>query len=172
MVHDPAEADDLTQETFLQAHRGLESLRDANAVAAWLYRIATHLCYDHFRKSARQPSLKSLDARGSVGATSFGDRTDEPTLDQAIERTEMSACVMSFIDNLSGRYRQALLLHDLEGLTNVEIAEMLGMSLAAVKICLHRARRKLQAALAANCDFAYDERGVFVCEPTSSTPPV
>lgn len=172
MVHDPAEADDLTQETFLQAHRGLESLRDANAVAAWLYRIATRVCYDRFRKSARQPSLKSLDVSGSDGATSLRDRTDEPTLDQVIERTEMSACVRSFLDNLSNDYRQAILLHDLEGLTNVEIAEMLGMSLAAVKIRVHRARQKLQAALAANCDFSYDERGVFVCERTAPTQPV
>jgi DNA-directed RNA polymerase specialized sigma24 family protein len=101
-VHDPAETDDLTQETFLQARWGLESLCDANAVAAWLYRVALHVCYAHFRRSALQPSLKSLDVLGSVGATSLGDRTAEPTLDQAIERTEMSGCVMSFIDNLSG----------------------------------------------------------------------
>ena len=76
----------------------------------------------------------------------------------------MTACVRSFLEDLSDEYRQVILLHDLEGLTNAEIAKMLGASLATVKIRLHRARRKLQAALAAGCDFSLDEHGVFVCE--------
>jgi len=49
MVRDPVEADDLTQDVFLQAHRKLGSLRDPDAVISWLYRIATHVCYDRFR---------------------------------------------------------------------------------------------------------------------------
>ncbi len=82
----------------------------------------------------------------------------------------MSDCVNEFLDGLSNEYRQVILLHDLEGLTNPEIAEMLGASLDAVKIRLHRARRKLRDALAAGCDFSYDENNVLVCEPTSAPP--
>ncbi len=122
MVRDPAEAEDLTQDVFLQAHRKLGSLQDPDAVTSWLYQIATHVCYDRFRRSSRQPRLDPLDSSGPAGAGY------------------------------------------LEGLTNAEIAEMLGASLATVKIRLHRARRKLQAALAAGCDFSHDEHGVFVCE--------
>ncbi len=169
MVRDPVEADDLTQDVFLQAHRKLGSLRDPDAVISWLYRIATHVCYDRFRRSSRQPRLDPLDPGGSLGAGSVGagpggDRGDETSLDRVLERAEMSACVRSFLDDLSDEYRQVILLHDLEGLTNAEIAEMLGASLDAIKIRLHRARRKLQVALAASCDFAHDEHGVFVCE--------
>ena len=170
MVHDRVEADDLTQEVFLQAHRKLGSLRDPDALTSWLYRIATHVCYDRFRKWSRQPTFEPLDVSGSVTASPEGDDTDAARLDRLIERTEMSACVRGFLEDLSNEYRQVILLHDLEGLTNPEISEMLGASLDAVKIRLHRARRKLHVALAANCDFSHDEDGVFVCEPAAASP--
>src|SRR6266508_6084216 len=170
MVHDPVEADDLTQEAFLQAHRKLGSLRDPDALTSWLYRIATHVCYDRFRKWSRQPILEPLDANGSTAASPAGGGTDAARLDRLIERSEMSACVSGFLEELSDEYRQVILLHDLEGLTNPEIAEMLGASVDAVKIRLHRARRKLHVALAASCDFSHDEQGVFVCEPAAASP--
>jgi RNA polymerase sigma-70 factor (ECF subfamily) len=169
MVHDPAEADDLTQEVFVQAHRKLGSLRDPDAVTSWLYRIATHVCYDRFRKLSRQPRLDPLDASGSVAVSPMGDGADEGRLDRVIERTEMSACVRGFLEDLSDEYWQIILLHDLEGLTSPEIAVMLGVSVGAIKIRLHRARRKLQVALAANCEFSHDEHGVFVCDPVAAS---
>jgi RNA polymerase sigma-70 factor (ECF subfamily) len=168
MVHDRAEADDLTQDVFLQAHRKLGSLRDPDAVMSWLYRIATHTCYDRFRKWSRQPGLDPLDIDGSIAGNAAGADTDEPRLDRMIEQAEMSACVKGFLEDLSDDYRQVILLHDLEGLTNPEIAGMLGVSLDAIKIRLHRARGKLQVALTANCDFfSNNEDGVLVCEPVS-----
>jgi RNA polymerase sigma-70 factor (ECF subfamily) len=164
MVRDPAEAEDLTQDVFLQAHRKLGSLQDPDAVTSWLYKIATHVCYDRFRRSSRQPRLEPLNFNGSVGARSEGDCEDETSLDRVLERAEMSACVRNFLEDLSDEYRQVILLHDVEGLTNAEIAEMVGASLDAIKIRLHRARRKLQVALATGCDLSHDEHGVFVCE--------
>jgi RNA polymerase sigma-70 factor, ECF subfamily len=133
----------------------LSSLRDADAVISWLYRIATHVTYDRYRRSSRQPRPDPLDSHGSGFAAL--DREDATSLDQLVERAEMSACVRRYLDDLSDEYRQVILLHDLEGLTNAEIAEMLGASVDAVKIQLHRARRKLQAALTAHCDFSRDE---------------
>jgi RNA polymerase sigma-70 factor (ECF subfamily) len=171
MVHDPTEADDLSQEVFLQAHRKLGSLRDPDALAPWLYRIATHACYDRFRKWSRQPGFDPLDSNGSVSGNAAGADTDEPRLDRVIERAEMTACVRGYLEELSDEYRQVILLHDMEGLTNPEIASMLDVSLDAIKIRLHRARRKLQAALGANCNFSNDEDGVFVCEPASPRVP-
>lgn len=168
MVHDPTEADDLTQEVFLRAHRGLDSVRDLDALTSWLYRIATHVCYDRYRKSSRVPRLDPLDVTGSDEPSREGERPGEVSLDKVIERAEMSSCVRNYLDELSDDYRHVIILHDLDGLTNPEIAEMLGVSVDAVKIRVHRARRKLQAALKANCDFSYDEHGVFVCEVTSA----
>lgn len=171
IVHDPHEADDLTQEVFLQAHRKLASLRDPDAVVAWLYRIATHVCYDRFRQRARQPIPSPLDDTGSTDAPSVVGLSEEPSLGRAIEQEEMSSCVRSYLDDLSDDYRTVIILHDLEALTNVEIAELLGVSLDAVKIRLHRARRKLATALAGHCEFSRDEYDVFVCEPADTSTP-
>ena len=66
--------------------------------------------------------------------------------------------------DLLASYRTVILLHDLHGMTNPEIAQALDCSLAAVKVRLHRARLRLKEALASGCAFSHDERGVFVCE--------
>jgi RNA polymerase sigma-70 factor, ECF subfamily len=168
MVHDPVDADDLTQEVFLRAHRKLSSIRDPASLTSWLYRIATNICYDRYRRASRQPRLDPLDPTGANEPRPRPEESDETGLDRVIERGEMSACVRSYLDGLSDEYRQVILLHDLEGMTNPEIAEMLGASLDAVKIRLHRARRKLQTTLTANCDFSHDEDNVLVCEPAAA----
>jgi len=86
-----------------------------------------------------------------------------------IEQKQMSACVQQYLQSLSDSYRAAILLHDVEGLSNPEIAKMLGCSLATVKIRLHRARTRLRMALDRACDFSCDDRGVLVCEPKPPT---
>jgi RNA polymerase sigma-70 factor (ECF subfamily) len=69
IVRDPVEADDLTQDVFLQVHRKLDTVRDPDALVSWLYRIATHVCYDRFRASKRRPATEPLDAGEAVEAT-------------------------------------------------------------------------------------------------------
>lgn len=172
MVRDPDDADDLTQDVFVQAHRRLGSLRDPDAAVSWLYRIATNLAYDRFRKWSRQPTARLLDLADEAEARPAAEHDSEPSVGRVLEQAEMSGCVRRYLDELSDSYRNAILLHDLEGLTNVEIAEMLGISLDAVKIRLHRARRELERALAAHCDFSHDEQGVFVCEPSTVSEPM
>lgn len=164
LTHDPAEADDLLQETFLRVHRKLESLKDPANLSVWLYRIATHLCYDRFRQASRRGVTQPFDTRSDDDETVPAEDADTPSLLQVIERSEMSACIREFIEQLPDDYRTVILLHDLHGMTNPEIAQALGCSLATVKIRLHRARQKLKASLTAGCDFCCDERGVFVCD--------
>jgi RNA polymerase sigma-70 factor (ECF subfamily) len=167
MVRDPTEAEDLTQETFMRAHRSLSSLQDAASLTSWLYRIATHVCYDRFRQSSYRDAPESLERVSGDGSGNLAAKvadSDAPKLDEIVERKEMSACVQKYLEELPDDYRAAIMLHDLHGLSNPEIAQMLGCSLDTVKIRVHRARRKLEAALAAGCDFAHDERGVYVCE--------
>jgi RNA polymerase sigma-70 factor (ECF subfamily) len=85
--------------------------------------------------------------------------------EQLAAQSEMSGCVQRFIQRLSPDYRAALVLGDLQGLKNREIADVLDVSLATVKIRLHRARAKLREALDAGCDLTHNERNIFVCEP-------
>jgi RNA polymerase sigma-70 factor (ECF subfamily) len=160
MVHDTAEAEDLTQETFLRAYRRRNSLRDQGAQATWLYRIATHVCFDRLRQYARRAPKESETDIDQVDVP----EPDTPSLQQTIERNEMSGCVQNYLNRLPDNYRAVIMLHDMHDLTSSEIARLLGESLDNVKIRLHRARIKLKAALNAGCDFAYDESNVLTCE--------
>ena len=161
MVQSPAEAEDLTQDTFLRAHCGRDSLRDPNAVRGWLYRIATHVCLDRLRQRVPHVSLDGEDgARCRESAAS-----ESPSAFEIVERAETSACVQRCLDFLSDRYRAVLLLHEAHGLTAGEIAELLGESPGAIKIRLHRARRKLQELMALGCAVSHSKSGVPCCEP-------
>lgn len=170
LVRESAEAEDITQETLLRAYRNLAALQDRSKLSPWLYRIATNLSYDRFRQVSTRPRLESLeDVPEGTGGPGAGAEADlnSPSLDKVMEQSEMSACVQGYLEALSDSYRAVILLHDVEGLSNPEIAEMLGCSLATVKIGLHRARARLKATLARGCDFSCDDRGVLICEPKS-----
>lgn len=164
LVGDASLADDLTQETFLRVHRHLGELKDPGALEGWLYRIATNVCYDRLRqREHREPALPLLSSdEGGDGAV-VEDGALRP--DQLLEQREMSDCVLRFLTGLSPTYREVMILHDLQGYTDPQIAQVLGLSLQNVKMRLHRARAGLRAALAQGCNFARDDRGVFVCEP-------
>ena len=76
----------------------------------------------------------------------------------------MSECVNEFIDNLPHDYKTVIVLSELEGLANKEIAEILGISINNVKARLHRARAELKKALNEGCDFYHDERNTLACD--------
>lgn len=160
MIRDTAEAEDLTQDTFLRAYQRRDSLRDEGAQTAWLYRIATHVCLDRLRQYARRAPKETQTDLDDIDIA----EPDTPSLQQTLERDEMSECVQRYLNRVSDSYRAVILLHDMHQLTVPEIAELLGESLATIKIRLHRARRKLSLALRAGCDFSHDERDVLVCE--------
>lgn len=164
MVRDPAQVDDLTQDTYARALRHVDQLRDPQAALAWLYRIATNVTLDWVR--ARRPDPVPLDDE-IVTPRSADDVAHRPgsLIGAALERAEMSECVRRYLQELSDDYRVAILLHDVHGLTNPEIARVVGCSLATAKIRVHRARRRLRETLADVCTFETDERGVLVCNP-------
>jgi len=160
MVHDAAEAEDLTQDTLLRAYRRQDTLRDEGARTTWLYRIATHVSLDRMRQYARRGPM---EAEADLHEMDVAER-DTPSLQETFEREEMSACVQDYLNNLSDSYRAVILLHDMHELTSPEIAQLLGETLASVKIRLHRARVKLRKALQVGCEFSYDDRSVLTCE--------
>jgi RNA polymerase sigma-70 factor (ECF subfamily) len=165
LVHDSTEAEDLTQETFLRAYQRQDSLRDPQAFTAWLYRIATHICLDRLRQHGRRDRIESEVDPDEVDTVDW----EVPSLQQVIEQNEMSACVQRYLARLSDSYRAVILLHDMHGLTASEISALLNVSLATVKIRLHRARQKLRIVLVTACTLEHDERGVFTCEAKSNS---
>lgn len=160
MIRYTAEAEDLTQETFLRAYHRRDSLRDEGAQTAWLYRIATHVCLDRLRQYSRRTPKESETDIDEVDVA----EPDAPSLQKIIEQDEMSACVQRYLNRLPDRYRAVILLHDMHELTTPEIAQLLSESLASVKIRMHRARHKLKIALEAGCEFSYDDSSVLTCE--------
>jgi RNA polymerase sigma-70 factor (ECF subfamily) len=164
MTENETEADDLTQETFVRVHRGLPTFRGESSLSTWIYRIATNVSFDHFRRRATQQAKTAVPLEESTPDVEWVDEAPSSP-EQLAAQSEMSECVDGFVDRLPPSYRAVLVLHDMQGLKNREIAEVLDCSLDNVKIRLHRARKKLREALNTGCDFDRDERNVFVCEP-------
>ena len=168
LVRERAQAEDLTQETLLRAHQRLGDLQDPGALESWLYRIATNVSYDWFRQEGHRQHIEPL-VFGDDGDHEDKPLPDEATLrpDQLLEQNGMSECVLRFLARLPSAHRRVLVLHDLQGYTDPEIAAHLDLSLQNVKMRLHRARVRLKAALAEGCDFSHNDRGVLVCDPKS-----
>jgi RNA polymerase sigma-70 factor (ECF subfamily) len=161
MVKDAALAEELTQETYVRALERLHQLRDPQAALAWLYRVATTVALNRLRQ--RRPATVPLD--GDVLADEIARERRPALVEGSLERTEMSDCVDGYLAALPDDYRVAILLHDAHGLTNMEIAELVGCSLATAKIRVHRARERLRESLTDACSFETDTRGVLVCDP-------
>lgn len=151
-------AEDLLQETLIRIAHGLPGFEGRANLKTWAFTIATRVAADHFRKPANRVHIVELDE--SVELESDSDRG----VDQRLVVDEMNACVRHVIDSLPEDYRAALLLHDLEGRSAVEIAEICACSLATAKIRVHRARLRLRASLQEECEFYYDKESVLRCD--------
>jgi RNA polymerase sigma-70 factor (ECF subfamily) len=165
MTQNQAEAEDLTQETFIRVHRSLSTFRGEASLSTWIYRIATNVSHDHFRRRATRQaeatlSLEEMESDGEW----LVDKTS-PSPEKLVDQSEIIACVQSFVQRLPPNYRAVLVLSDLQSLKNREITDVLGLSLSAVKIRLHRARNKLRAALDTCCDFTQNGWDDLDCEP-------
>ena len=157
LVGEEAIADDLLQETLMRIAGGLSSFSGRASVKTWAFSIATHVATDYFRKP--QSRLRIVDV---------SEADDLPDTDRSVDERlimdEMSACVRQVIDSLPDDYRAALVLHDLEGLTAEQTAEICGCSIATAKIRIHRSRDRLRKALQQQCDFYRDTDSVLRCE--------
>ena len=144
MVGNIAEAEDLTQEAFLQLHRKIATFRGDSAFSTWLHRLAINVVLMQLRKKGL--SLISLDEAMEPGADegparSFG--APDITLTGAIDRLALERAVA----DLPTGYRLIFILHDVEGFEHNEIAAMLDCSIGNSKSQLHKARLKLRDAL-------------------------
>jgi RNA polymerase sigma-70 factor (ECF subfamily) len=164
MTGDPDLAEDLAQETFARVARGLDQFRGESKLTTWLYRIATNAFLDHRRRlGTRTTEVPTMDLDILPDESSdIGDPT--PKLpDRLLDDSEMGRCVREFVDGLPPEHRAVIVLHDLEGFKNREIAEILGYSLGATKVRVHRARQRLREVLGENCEFYRSEDDVLQC---------
>jgi RNA polymerase sigma-70 factor (ECF subfamily) len=162
----PHEAEDITQEVFEKVSRKLKTFRGESKFSTWLYRIATNAAFDRLRS----PSFKHasehtpLEKIADTEARDVWTGQKETAIDQNVIRREMSTCVKEYIDKLSHDHRTVLLLSEIEGFKNQEIADILQISLENVKIRLHRAKAVLKKELNNGCDFYQNEQGSLACD--------
>jgi RNA polymerase sigma-70 factor, ECF subfamily len=146
MTNNTAEAEDLTQEAFLQVFRKLATFRGDSALSTWLYRIAVNTVLMHFRKkslslfSLDQPCSNHHDAKPV--RREFGTR--DTRLAGCVDRITLSRAIKELPDG----YRTIFLLHEVEGYEHQEIAELLGCSAGNSKSQLHKAKMRIRELLA------------------------
>lgn len=159
VASDP-DADDVLQDVLLRVHRGLPGLHDEDRFGPWIHRIARTTIVDHVRARARHPLAAPAAADAVAEAPEALDEDD------GVVAREVARYVAAIVAQLPSPYREAVTLTELEGRTQREAAQMLGISLSGMKSRVQRGRAKLRAMLEACCEVAVDVRGkVIACEP-------
>jgi len=156
-VDDVHLAEDLLQETLIRISRGLSDFEGRSSVKTWAFSVATRTAIDHLRSSRARSEIEEMDETEAHPAP-------DPEIDARLVIAEMNSCVREVIDRLPPDYRAAILLHDLEGLTAAETAEIIGTSIATAKIRIHRARARLKQALEQECTFYCDRDQTLRCD--------
>jgi len=153
MTNNTAEAEDLTQDAFLQVFRKLATFRGDSALSTWLYRIAVNTVLMHFRKKAlRQVSLDETynqDAR--MVRREYGSK------DQRLSGSVDRIAITRAIKELPAGYRTIFLLHEVEGYEHQEIAQLLDCSVGNSKSQLHKAKLRIRELLGYPKQQAQDE---------------
>ncbi len=152
MLDDPQEAEDLTQDTFVNAYRAWDDFRGESQVYTWLYRIAVNLTRNRLEVVGRRRHNNGYsldqpieDDRGERRFRHIEDWTRAP--ERLVESNELGELIARYVTELRDDYKQVVILRDYEGLSYEEIAQVLGCSLAAVKSRLFRARSVLREQL-------------------------
>lgn len=145
-VPDPGSAEDILQEVFLKIYTRIDTLKDDDRLESWVYRIVRNAIADHHR--AQRPTAALLDL---VAAPE-----DEPPDDLL---RELAPGLGAMLDALPAADREALILTEIEGLAQQELADRLGLSLSGAKSRVQRARRRLKAVFVGCCQLEFDRRG-------------
>jgi len=140
MTRDPSEAEDLTQEVFVHLFRSIGSFRGDSAFTTWLHRLTVNHVLMHFRKrkgrAERMTEAAELPVQAVAGSCDHGRM-----------KIVDSILLSEVIAKLPKGYREALVLHDIEGFQHKEIAEMKGRTEGTSKSQLHKARRMLRGLI-------------------------
>jgi RNA polymerase sigma-70 factor (ECF subfamily) len=160
MTRNPADAEDLVQETYLKAYRGFGGFEEGTNLKAWLFRILTNTFINRYRQQKRRPDETDIDDVEDFYLYRRLGGIDEARISKSAEDTMLELFtddeVKEALESLPESFRMAVLLADVEGFAYKEIAEILDIPIGTVMSRLHRGRKQLQKRL---YDFAV-ERGL------------
>lgn len=145
-VPDKETAEELLQTTFLKIHENIERVKNSERISAWTFQIARNVLVDFYRAQAvaAEELAQDIEAENPV----------EENLNE-----EVASWLPAMIEELPEKYREALVLYEIEGLPQQAIADKLGISLSGAKSRIQRGRSKLKDVLLKCCSFRKDRRG-------------
>jgi RNA polymerase sigma-70 factor, ECF subfamily len=152
-----ADVDDLVQRVLLQIVIGLDSLREAERLHVWVYRVARNVIVDYYRSPTVRRELASGDA---VDLMTVADtKRPAPVEDERDALRELATCLAPMIRQLPFPYQDAIRMTDLEGLTQADAARRADISVSGMKSRVQRARQQLRAIIDTCCRVELDRRG-------------
>lgn len=157
-VRNQADVDDLVQRVLLQIVKGLATLRDAGRLHAWVYSTARHVIVDYYRSAGSRRKFAAGDGAAlesaEAGAPHVPFEEDEGTA-----LRELAGCLAPMLSQLPPAHQEAVRMVDLQGVTQQEAADLVGVSLSGMKSRVQRGRRQLRAVLEECCRIDIDRRG-------------
>jgi len=144
-VQGPSIADDLLQEVFVKIHQRIRTLVDDTRIQSWLYQVTRNAIIDYFRSQRPREAIP--------------EDISIPETRQNTTLLELAECIRPMVESLPQAYREAMVLSELKGLAQKEVAEKLGMSLSGAKSRVQRGRVKLKEMIVDCCHIEFDHRG-------------
>ncbi len=146
-VSDEDTADDILQDVFLKVHANIEELKDSSKLESWVYQITRNAIIDYYRtKKQSQPLPEELQ--------------DDESTETPVQR--LSLGIDKFINQLPDDYREAIMMSEIEGIKQAEVAKRLGISVSGAKSRIQRGRKKLKELLFECCHFEFDRFGAVI----------
>lgn len=150
ILRNEGDAEEITQDVFMTVYQKIDSFKGDSAFFSWVYRICVNACLMRLRNRKRTDAVSIEDfmpvfTEDGRHASEIGDWSRE--VERRVLNRELGEVLRKFIAELSEKYRVVLVLSDVEGLSNEETANILGLSIPAVKSRLHRARLYLRERL-------------------------
>ena len=145
-VHEKSTADDILQDVFVRIQSRIGTLKEDSKIQSWIYQITRNAMIDYYRASKKIGELpEDLSS------------TNTDTVDKS--RQEIASCLLPMIQSLPNHCRETLMLSEIEGLSQKEVATKMGLSLSGVKSRVQRGRTLVKKLLMECCQFEFDHRG-------------
>lgn len=150
MTRNPADAEDLLQETMLRAYRAFDRFEEGTNLKAWLFRILTNAYINVYRKRQREPqqiSSEEVEDFDLYRELKLHDAQFDETPERVVLDSLVDSDILQAIEDLPEQFRLAVMLSDIEGFSYAEMAEIMDVPMGTVMSRLHRGRKALQKRL-------------------------